>query len=622
MLFLWIVGDNVEDKYGKVGYIIIYLLCGVVAMLVHSGYAHLAGGTASVAFDEMTKNPLNIPTIGASGAISGMMGAYFILFPGSKIKFFYLFWFYVGNFYLSSGWWIGLWFALQVFQALVFGGVGGVAVWAHIGGLLFGAIVTLVLVLMGVLPKQGSILAPPKKKLKKSIYRRGETLQFYGEGKHFGKDAQAAGYVTIKLDEPAQPAPTQPVTVQELQIGGAPAYAKHITQYVAVGDMENALELSSVFFAKYKNWKLPPNILSEIAEEFFKRKTYDMALNAYGRLVKLYPGSPDISLARFRLAMLYSRYLKDYVTAKKYLNEVVQFDYDGGRVDAAQKELETINEILNKTSVVSQGKPKLLSGPCSIIRQTDDKINIMDVGRLVSSALKVPMVDVTTKLKKSIGFVAQGVDASVAKRLANMLQKMNIPVLVVPDSELVDIPGVQPANKLSVSDEGVLFFLKAGCQIHKKWEDFYFISCGKVEFTYGSKGYAGPKYGDFPMIAISGGGIPRDLTGVYSSYTPAPQSKREYKPVVDFFVLNPYEHFRLREDKLISRGTLQNQDYTTGPNFENVMRVILKKGKNIPVNKGVHLLFQPSANWSRLQFSSEQAFNDYNHWQLQIVAYG
>ncbi len=138
MLFLWICGDNVEDRYGHIGYLLIYFGCGITAGLAH---AHMA-------MDEMC----HIPTIGASGAITGILGAYVVLFPGSRIKFIFFFWIFafikVFRFTMASFWAIGFWFAKETLLAAVVpseGEMGGIAYWAHVGGCTVGIVVTLFL---------------------------------------------------------------------------------------------------------------------------------------------------------------------------------------------------------------------------------------------------------------------------------------------------------------------------------------------------------------------------------------------------------------------------------------------------------------------------------------------
>jgi membrane associated rhomboid family serine protease len=124
---LFIFGDNIEDRMGSGRYLVFYLVCGLVA------------GLAQVAIDPTS----TVPAIGASGAIAGVLGAYLILFPNSRvitlIPLFFLPWFVE----LPAILYLGIWFATQFFSGLSMVGVeagGGVAYWAHIGGFISGLV--------------------------------------------------------------------------------------------------------------------------------------------------------------------------------------------------------------------------------------------------------------------------------------------------------------------------------------------------------------------------------------------------------------------------------------------------------------------------------------------------
>ena len=126
MWFLYIFGDNVEDYLGHFKYLVFYLVAGILAM------------GAQVATDPLS----HVPTLGASGAIAGVLGAYFILYPRARV----LTWFFVFIIYIPAWIILGYWFAFQFLSgaatSLVYEGksVGGVAFWAHVGGFIAGAI--------------------------------------------------------------------------------------------------------------------------------------------------------------------------------------------------------------------------------------------------------------------------------------------------------------------------------------------------------------------------------------------------------------------------------------------------------------------------------------------------
>lgn len=126
MLFLWIFGDNVEDRFGRVPFLLFYLGCGAAASA-----SHLLSAPDST-----------VPTIGASGAIAGVMGAYMLLYPRSRVQMLIVFGFFVDTIVLPAPFFLGYWFLLQLLQGSMSSAAGGgVAWWAHIGGFALGAAV-------------------------------------------------------------------------------------------------------------------------------------------------------------------------------------------------------------------------------------------------------------------------------------------------------------------------------------------------------------------------------------------------------------------------------------------------------------------------------------------------
>ena len=121
MLFLWIFGNNIEDRMGIGGYIGFYLLAGLVASAAHI----------------LVQPNSTVPVVGASGAIAGVMGAYLVLFPNVRILS--LIFFFIRD--ISAKWLLGVWFVMQFFT----NANEGVAWVAHVGGFAFGALVALML---------------------------------------------------------------------------------------------------------------------------------------------------------------------------------------------------------------------------------------------------------------------------------------------------------------------------------------------------------------------------------------------------------------------------------------------------------------------------------------------
>ncbi len=124
MLFLWIFGNNIEDRMGIGGYIGFYLLAGLVASAAHI----------------LVQPDSTVPVVGASGAIAGVMGAYLVLFPNVKIRSLIIVFIILFR-DISAKWLLGIWFVTQFFTSPN----AGVAWVAHVGGFAFGALVALML---------------------------------------------------------------------------------------------------------------------------------------------------------------------------------------------------------------------------------------------------------------------------------------------------------------------------------------------------------------------------------------------------------------------------------------------------------------------------------------------
>jgi membrane associated rhomboid family serine protease len=123
MLYLWIFGNNIEDAMGRMRFVVFYFLCGVIA-----AYSHVLANASSLT-----------PMIGASGAISGVLGAYLMLYPRARVLTLVMLGFYVRTVELPAMFVLGFWFVLQFLSALVSAGTGeGVAWYAHVGGFVAG----------------------------------------------------------------------------------------------------------------------------------------------------------------------------------------------------------------------------------------------------------------------------------------------------------------------------------------------------------------------------------------------------------------------------------------------------------------------------------------------------
>lgn len=127
MWALWLFGDNVEDRFGHARYLLFYVTCGILAALTHV----------------LLQSHSAVPTVGASGAIAGVMGAYFLMFPHARMIVVLPIFFYPLFFEVPAALYLFFWILSQVLTGTVSllaggGSVGGVAFWAHVGGFVAG----------------------------------------------------------------------------------------------------------------------------------------------------------------------------------------------------------------------------------------------------------------------------------------------------------------------------------------------------------------------------------------------------------------------------------------------------------------------------------------------------
>ena len=148
MLYLWIFGNNVEEQMGRVRFLVFYLLCGVLAALAQWYFSQNS----------------EIPSLGASGAIAGVMGAYIVRFPEVRILTLLPIFIFITVIRIPAYFFLGLWFVQQAFYGFASLGAptnvgmenGGIAYWAHAGGFVFGAILG---------PLFGLFTPPPSQKI-------------------------------------------------------------------------------------------------------------------------------------------------------------------------------------------------------------------------------------------------------------------------------------------------------------------------------------------------------------------------------------------------------------------------------------------------------------------------
>lgn len=267
MLFLWLFGNNVEDLMGPAIFVPFYLACGICAGLLHWAFA-IMGGSG------------DIPMIGASGAVFGITGAYFVLFPRSDVRvLLFIFIIPVTSFHLPALFFLGLQFAREIYYGLSSMQAGsGVAHWAHIGGFGFGAGILYLLILMRV------IIVQNFDKVKKGEYAS---------------------------------------MSQEEIFSGRLASANEKKNFSHIPADYRALMLAEPHAV------LEPERQMQIGRIVAKAEDYEMAVTAYRKMLEHYPENPLSHRACLNIARIAAFQARDAGTAVAYLRWIIDSETSG-----------------------------------------------------------------------------------------------------------------------------------------------------------------------------------------------------------------------------------------------------------------------------------------------------
>jgi membrane associated rhomboid family serine protease len=308
MVFLWIVGDNVEDKLGRLPFLGFYLMSGVLSSVTYLLYA----------------GDPRVPLVGASGAISGVLGCYLVFFPRAHIKLFYWFYFFVGTFLIEARWFLGFWIAQNLFMWLVTSNqyVSGVAYAAHAGGFAVGVVV-------------GALL---KGRLRRSgrLTRADRLTGFAGAADPVGRPEMAAPRA-----EPVREF-VDPRVETRRSSNGFFGLEEAIVSMVSEERMDAAIERYGEYLRMPHAKPLPSWAQIEIAAELFRRSDFEEALKAYRRYLALYPQGADAPEAKFRLGIILARHRREYFRAREYLLQARLEHPDPEIREHARVELERI----------------------------------------------------------------------------------------------------------------------------------------------------------------------------------------------------------------------------------------------------------------------------------------
>lgn len=271
MVFLWVFGPNVEDRLGRIGYPLFYLIGGVVAGLTHMLFA-------------------NGPVIGASGAIAAVTGAYFVLFPRTHVRTL-LFFLVIGIFEIPAIWFIGFAVAKDVFFSAV-QGEASVAYAAHIGGYLFGGGVSFALLATGLLAREAYDLF--------SIGKQARRRRVFREITSRDGDPWSSGAPAKRLRAEAK---EDPRARERAERRAATLKA------LGADDLDAAFSEARWLIADRGSFRLPRDAHIKLANAAFSEGDHALAAALYERFLSAHVNDREEARIALMLALARARYL-------------------------------------------------------------------------------------------------------------------------------------------------------------------------------------------------------------------------------------------------------------------------------------------------------------------------
>ncbi len=304
MVFLYIFGNNINDKMGHIGYLLFYTGGGVLA-----GLAHVVSSDSSV--------------IGASGSVAAVTGAYLVLLPRSKVTILFVF-ILIGLYEIPAIIFVLIFFLMDVFAKLAPSVSGGsnVAHMAHIGGTLYGVTIAFLLLALRLLPRsQNDLLWILNHARRRREYRK---LARSGDFDPFGRNVSA--------EEPELTPLQKQIMLLRAEIAEAVAHRR--------------MDEASVMYLQLKALD-PKQTLSrtnqlDVAGALFEAQRFESAAEAFETFLRHYPKHDRIEEVQTILGLIYARYLGQGERARKHLEEALPRLRDQTRAELVRQELQRI----------------------------------------------------------------------------------------------------------------------------------------------------------------------------------------------------------------------------------------------------------------------------------------
>lgn len=293
LLFLWVFGNAVESRLGRVGYLAFYLIGGVVAALAHGLF-----------------NP-QAPVIGASGSIAGVSGAFLALFPRARIRVLVIF-FIIGLYHIPAAWFILFYFVVDLLRQTnesLLGAGGNVAYAAHLAGYVYGFGVCFGLLAARVLTREEMDVFFLLKQMRRRRQFRAATAP----------DARVwDAPIADSAERMSRRREAGPMSAEEQQHAAARA---EVLRLIERHDMTAAAARFRTLLALAPDAVLPERRQLDVANQLFHEGDYANAARAYENLLRAFPTSREADPVRLMLAVIYTRRLRNAARARELLDK-------------------------------------------------------------------------------------------------------------------------------------------------------------------------------------------------------------------------------------------------------------------------------------------------------------
>jgi len=286
MWFLWLAGFVLEDLWGRWLYSVFYLIAGAAALQF---YAWTDPGSVT-------------PTLGASGAVAALMGAFLIRLPKMKIEMAWLFWFRIYRFWAPAYWLLPLWLLGEVLSGAVLGSMSSTAHWAHVGGFLFGALAAVAIQHSGLEQKANKAIE------EKLGWSNDPELELAGNNMEHGQLADAVAHLTAYLAKKPNSLDAwamlrQIYTRQNNTKAYLEATVKTCTLHLRAHEVEAAFQ-DYAEFVDNGGGHMPPATWLELCKGAEEKQEFERAFSEYQQLAATYPADRQALTAQLSAARL------------------------------------------------------------------------------------------------------------------------------------------------------------------------------------------------------------------------------------------------------------------------------------------------------------------------------